>query len=74
MDKNVEARKTKIAYFWAIATIVAVIIIGAGVLVQSHVVLPVFLAALTLCFGPVCGIMYLIEIKKGVLAVDETEE
>lgn len=74
MDKNLEARKQKLAYFWAIVTIIAVIIIGAGVVVQSNIVLPIFLAVLAICFGPICAVLYIMEIKRGVLSVDDTEE
>ena len=74
MDNKAEARKQKLAYFWTIVTLIASIIIGAGVIMQSSVLLPVVLAAIAICFGPVCGILYLMEIKKGVLSVEEEEE
>ena len=73
MDNKAEARKQKLAYFWTIVTVIASIIIGAGVIMQSSVLLPVVLA-IAICFGPVCGILYLKEIKKGVLSVEEEEE
>ena len=74
MDKNVEDRKRKLAYFWAIVTIIGCIIVGAGVIMHSDNVLPLFLAIGGILFGPICGVMYLIEIKHGVLAMDEEEE
>ncbi len=74
MDNKTEAGKKKLAYFWAIMTVIASIIIGTGVIMQSSVLLPVVLAAIAICFGPVCGILYLMEIKKGVLSVEEEEE
>ena len=74
MDNKAEARKQKLAYFWTIVTVIASIIIGAGVIMQSSVLLPVVLAAIAICFGPVCGILYLKEIKKGVLSVEDEEE
>ena len=41
MDNKAEARKQKLAYFWTIVTVIASIIIGAGVIMQSSVVLSV---------------------------------
>lgn len=73
MDKKTESRKQKLAYFWTAATVVASIIIGAGVITHSAQVLPLFLAIVAILFGPVCGALYLMEIKKGVLAVDDDE-
>ena len=67
MENSVEARKRKLAYFWAIVTIIACILVGAGVIMHSNNVLPLFLAVGGVLFGPVCGVMYLIEIKNGVL-------
>ena len=40
MDKKTESRKQKLAYFWTAATVVASIIIGAGVITHSAQVLP----------------------------------
>lgn len=74
MDNKAESRKQKLAYFWTIVTIIACIIIGAGVILHSSLVLPLLLAGLAICFGSVCGILYLIEIKRGVLAVDDEDE
>ena len=73
MDKKTESRKQKLAYFWTAATVVASIIIGAGVITHSAQVLPLVLAIVAILFGPVCGVLYLMEIKKGVLAVDDDE-
>ena len=70
--KNNEGRKTKLAYIWACIT--AVIIVAAGVLTASTHVLPLFLGIIAIAFGPICGIMYLIEIRKGVLAMEEEEQ
>ena len=68
MENSVEARKRKLAYFWAIVTIIACILVGAGVIMHSNNVLPLFLAV-----GGVCGVMYLIEIKNGVLNIEDDE-
>lgn len=73
MDKIAEARKQKLAYFWTVVTIIASIIVGAGVLSHSMHVLPLFLAIVAISFGPVCGVLYLMEIKKGVLSADDDE-
>lgn len=73
MDNKVEIRKRNLAYFWALITILASVVIGAGVVVQSSHILPIFLAILAVLFGPICGILYLAEIKKGVLSVDDEE-
>ena len=72
--KNNEGRKTKLAYIWACITLAAVIIVAAGVLTASTHVLPLFLGIIAIAFGPICGIMYLIEIRKGVLAMEEEEQ
>ena len=45
MENSVEARKRKLAYFWAIVTIIACILVGAGVIMHSNDVLPLFLEA-----------------------------
>ena len=39
MENSVEARKRKLAYFWAIVTIIACILVGAGVIMHSNNVL-----------------------------------
>lgn len=74
MDKNKEAKKQKLAYLWAILTLVITAIIGAGVVSYSNQVLPLFLSIIAVLFGPICGILYLAEIRKGVLSVDNGEE
>ena len=51
MDKKTESRKQKLAYFWTAATVVASIIIGAGVITHSAQVLPLFLAIVEILFG-----------------------
>ena len=53
MENSVEARKRKLAYFWAIVTIIACILVGAGVIMHSNDVLPLFLAVGGVLFGPV---------------------
>ena len=73
MENSVEARKRKLAYFWAIVTIIACILVGVGVIMHSNNVLPLFLAVGGVLFGPVCGVMYLIEIKNGVLNIEDDE-
>ena len=40
MDNNKEAKKQKLAYLWAILTLVITAIIGAGVVSFSNQVLP----------------------------------
>lgn len=74
MSNKKETSKQKIAYFWAILTVVISIIVGVGVLSSSTQVLPLVLAIVAVLFGPVCGILYIMEIRKGVLSVDASEE
>lgn len=74
MSNNKEARKQKIAYLWAILTLIITFVIGAGVVSYSDQILPLLLAGIAVLFGPICGILYLIEIRKGVLSADDSEE
>ena len=74
MEKDRDAIKKTLAYFWSIVTILACVIVGAGVIFHWDNILPLFLSATAIIFGPVCGIMYLVEIKKGVLAMDDDIE
>ena len=71
---NKEAKKQKIAYLWAILTLIVTVIVGAGVVSYSNHVLPLFLSVIAILFGPICGVLYLIEIRKGVLSVDNADE
>lgn len=74
MNNNKETNKQKIAYCWAILTVIISLIVGAGVLSSSTQVLPLVLAIVAVLFGPVCGILYIMEIRKGVLSADNSEE
>lgn len=74
MDNIKEAKKQKMAYVWAILTIIVTIVVGVGVLSFSNDLLPIFLAAIAVLFGPICGIIYIVEIRKGVLSVENDED
>ena len=74
MNNNKETNKQKIAYCWASLTVIISLIVGAGVLSSSTQVLPLVLAIVAVLCGPVCGILYIMEIRKGVLSADNSEE
>lgn len=74
MSNNKETNKQKIAYLWAVLTVIISIVVGTGVLSSSTQVLPLVLAVIAVLFGPICGILYIMEIRKGVLSVDNSEE
>lgn len=69
-----EKKKQKMAYLWAILTLLATCLVGGLVSNFSDQVLPIFLGSAALLFGPVTGVLYLIEVKRGVFRVEEDEQ
>ncbi|NLD18701.1 MAG: hypothetical protein GX663_00420 [Clostridiales bacterium] len=74
MKRLTEDNKTKLAYLWAGIVIVASILLTVTVMVGSNHVLPIFLGATTICYGPITAILYLREVKNGVFKVEESED
>lgn len=73
-DMN-EKRKTKLAYIWASICLICSILIWILTIEQSDIILPVFMGAAALMYGPITAILYLKEVKNGVFSVeDENEE
>ena len=69
-----EKKKQKLAYIWAILTVIATCFIGFLVANYSNQLLPIFLGCAALLFGPITGVLYLLEVKRGVFNVDEDEQ
>lgn len=67
-------RKTKLAFLWAVITLAASALICYLTLVQSDMLLPVFMGVTTLLYGPICAFLYLREVKNGVFAVNDEED
>lgn len=66
-------KKTKMAFVWAVITLVASALICGLIMAHSNILLPLFMGIATLVYGPVCAILYLREVKNGVFSVDEEE-
>ncbi|MCI9598795.1 MAG: hypothetical protein HFE75_16255 [Firmicutes bacterium] len=69
-----EEKKTKLAYTWAIIGLASSIIVGALTTAGSNQVLPIFLGAATILFGPITAFLYIREVKNGVFKVEEDED
>lgn len=69
-----EEKKTKLAYTWAIIGLVSSIIVGALTAAGSDQILPVFLGAATILFGPITAFLYIREVRNGVFKVEEDED
>ena len=70
-----EEKKTKLAYRWAIICLLCSVLIGALTICRSDIVLPVFMGAAAILYGPVTAFLYIREVKNGVFEVgDEDEE
>lgn len=67
-------RKTKLAFIWAVITLVASAFICWLTLAQSDMLLPIFMGITTLLYGPICAFLYLREVKNGVFAVNDEED
>ena len=69
-----DKKKQKLAYIWALLTVIVTCIVGALVANYSDQNLPVFLGCAAVLFGPITGILYLVEVKRGVFKVEEEEK
>lgn len=69
-----EEKKTKLAYTWAIIGLVSSIIVGALTAAGSDQILPIFLGAATILFGPITAFLYIREVRNGVFKVEEDED
>ncbi len=69
-----EAKKQKLAYFWAAITVIVVILLAVLLPVAGGKFMLIFLGIANLIFGPICAILYIMEVKKGVFNVDDEEE
>lgn len=69
------ATKNKVAYIAAICTVLFALFSGWLMCQQSDQVLPLILGIGALVYGPLCFILYLIEVARGVFSSgDEDEE
>lgn len=69
-----EGKKTKLAYTWAILGLASSIIVGWLAAIGSDQILPIFLGAATILFGPITALLYIREVKNGVFKVEEDED
>ncbi len=69
-----EEKKTRLAYTWAILGLAASIIVGALTAAGSDQILPIFLGAATILFGPITAFLYIREVRNGVFKVEEEED
>ena len=69
-----EKKKQRLAYIWALLTIIVTCIIGISVANYSDRFLPILLGCAAVLFGPITGVLYLMEVKKGVFRVDDDEK
>lgn len=69
-----EERKSKLAYIWAVICLACSILIMALILGRSDMILPVFMGAVTILYGPITAFLYLREVKNGVFSVEEEDE
>ena len=70
-----EEKKTRLAYIWAIICLLCSVLIGGLTIGRSDIVLPVFMGAAAILYGPVTAFLYIREVRNCVFAVgDEDEE
>lgn len=69
-----EERKSKLAYIWAVICLACSILIMALILGRSDMILPVFMGAVAILYGPITAFLYLREVKNGVFSVEEEDE
>lgn len=67
-------QKNKFADIVAVFTVCFAIFVGILTASASNYILPIILGAGALIYGPLCFILYLIEVKRGVFDVDDEEE
>lgn len=68
-----EAKKTKLAYIWAVIALVSSIFLGVLVAGYSDQILPIFLGLATILYGPITAFLYVREVKNGVFKVEDDE-
>ena len=66
--------KHKMANITAVCTILLTLFFGVLIYKQSDQALPLILGSGALIYGPLCFILYLIEVAKGVFKNDEDED
>ena len=75
MKKDIsEEKKNKLAVIWAIICIVCSVLIWCLTIGQSDIILPVFMGAAALLYGPITAFLYLREVKNGVFSVEDEDE
>lgn len=67
-------QKNKFADIVAVFTVCFAIFVGILTANASNYILPIILGAGALIYGPLCFILYLLEVKRGVFDVDDEEE
>ncbi len=68
------ATKNKVAYIAAVFTVFFALFSGWLMLKQSDQALPLILGIGALIYGPLCFILYLIEVARGVFSSDGDDE
>lgn len=68
------ATKNKVAYIAAICTVFFALFSGWLICQQSDQALPLILGIGALIYGPVCFILYMIEVARGVFTADDEED
>lgn len=66
--------KHKMANITAVCTILLTLFFGVLIYNQSDNLLPLILGIGALIYGPLCFVLYLIEVAKGVFRHDEDED
>ena len=75
MKKDIsEEKKNTLAVIWAIICIVCSVLIWCLTIGQSDIILPVFMGAAALLYGPITAFLYLREVKNGVFSVEDEDE
>ncbi|MCQ4637106.1 hypothetical protein NE619_10245 [Anaerovorax odorimutans] len=69
-----EAKKTRLAYIWAIIALVSSVVLGALVAAGSDQILPIFLGLATILYGPITAFLYIREVRNGVFRVEDDEK
>ncbi len=65
--------KHKMANITAVGTVLLTLFFGVLIYMQSDKVLPLILGIGALIYGPLCFVLYLIEVARGVFKNDEDE-
>lgn len=69
-----EQRKTKLAYFWSLMAVAVSILAGIMAVNAMSGLTLIFFGIFNFVFGPICLILYIKEVRKGVFEEEESDD